>query len=409
LTLPNPMASARQRVNATAAARRALAISSSLQPFQRRYYSLTRHPNFANTTTEEAGRHLGLFASDCSEWRARGLPWRLYRPGVFFGGRCEISTLEALDRLSNNQPVRFQRCRIVTVTPDMKALEGLATTIAAPALRGISRASQQTKDIVKADPTGFELSHGQPTTLCSLAELKLFSCIYNLEVELPSTDSGQDQGSETLRIAHLISKLMNRELASGLETFSVENSLAKRFLWYFQRDLAFWLPAALILVTPTLASETVMTAFGLEAMKMFPFSTFASLSQYVQTLPAVIEETVNSGLQGSSGVSTADLAGRLCSYSVNIAGLFGMGMASLRALWKTIFDATPMGYKITAYDAFLRIARGEPVVLQQMAMHTFRVPFITTISFFTPYRPGDVVSNLEDLAAFANIHRKGSK
>eukprot|EP00467_Chlorarachnion_reptans_P015572 CAMPEP_0114499650 /NCGR_PEP_ID=MMETSP0109-20121206/7535_1 /TAXON_ID=29199 /ORGANISM="Chlorarachnion reptans, Strain CCCM449" /LENGTH=397 /DNA_ID=CAMNT_0001677241 /DNA_START=60 /DNA_END=1250 /DNA_ORIENTATION=+ len=369
----------------------------------RRLYSLTSHPSFANTSADEAGRHLGLFVSEKSEWRARGLPWRIFRPTLLpFGGQGkEISTLEAVERLSKGQPVQLQRCRAVTVTPDFKALEGLATTLAMPSLRGLTQRAKETT--IVADPTGIELPHGRRTTLSSFAELKLFSSIYNKEVPLPSSVASEgvekedeENGEKALRIAHLISRLMNRDHASGLEMFSVEDSPAMRFFWHFKRHVVFWLPAALIVVTPALASETVMSVFGLEAMQMFPFKSASSLAQCVKELPAVLKDTAKSGMSsgGDRSGGAGVLGDSLFEYSVSVAGLIGIGGAGLRGLWKTAFDSTPMGYSITAYDAFLRITRGEPVVLQQMMMHTFRVPFITTISYFCPYRPGDVISGI---------------
>lgn len=85
---------------------------------------LLEHPFFASVSLPEAAEHLGLFIGRSSEWRKKGLPWRLYRPSIWGVGR-EISAIEALNLLSENQPVRLQRRRVVTVVPDLKALDTL--------------------------------------------------------------------------------------------------------------------------------------------------------------------------------------------------------------------------------------------------------------------------------------------
>ena len=149
--------------------------------------ALLSHPYFASTSEEEAAHHLGLFVGRASTWRTRGLPWRMYKPGTWGLGR-EVSATEALSRLTNGEPVDLQRynplcfvssnwaftsgfliprlrkskknimslpelnhrpffcsMRIVTVTPDIKALESVATGIAAPGLSKLAQTAKSAK------------------------------------------------------------------------------------------------------------------------------------------------------------------------------------------------------------------------------------------------------------------------
>lgn len=412
---------------------------------------LASHPFFASATVAEASEHLGIFVGSDSEWRSRGLPWRLYAPS--FPRDYEISSLAALRRLEVGKPVRFQRQRIVTVTPDIKALEGLATGLAAPGLSRLAGSAKKVDSQVKADPTGIELRYGLPTTLNSLAELKLFSAIYNLEVALPDpqlhseTGSGSESSSSSstsateealhLDTATKISQLMNRSLESGLEMYSVEDRVHVQFWWYFQRLAGFYLPLSLALLTPALASDAVMASLGLcEALPIAPFfgsadATLASLSAGDLSLGVSIDlesvgESLKSGVKGaagtvagtvtgsSSGAAEIDLNATMRSlnplaYSSGVATVAGLGVSVARAATKAIFNRTPLGFQVTAYEAFNRVTRGEPIVLQQMTMNTFRVPFITSLSYFSVYRPGDIIENVDDLAAFHTLHRSGKK
>ena len=374
---------------------------------------LTTHAFFAGTTVTEASEHLGLFVGSGSAWRSRGLPWRLYKPGGLFS--AEISALEALKRLADREPVRFQRQRVVTVTPDIKALEGIATGLAAPGLSRLAGATKKAGDVaVKADPTGIELKYGLPTTLRSLSELKLFSAIYNTEVAIPSpSECGNAAEAQHLRSAHMISEVMNRALESGVEMYSVEERSSVQFVWYLQRLAGFWLPIALAVLTPLLASDAAMATLGLDALPIAPFvgstdETLESLKGAASAAaavdlrsvidPAMLGESIKSGVQGvtgsvggsvGGGVSGAILGGggaavdhvavegaaRLTSlhplhYSSGVAAAAGGAWAVLRAASKTIFNATPLGFQLTAYAAFMRLARGEPIVLQQMTMNT---------------------------------------
>ena len=93
-------------------------------------------------------------------------------------------------------------------------------------------------------------------------------------------------------------------------------------------------------------------------------------------------------------------------YSSGVAAAAGGAWAVLRAASKTLFNATPLGFQLTAYAAFMRLACGEPIVLQQMTMNTIRVPFVTSLSYFTVYRPGDIIGDAEDLATFYALHKK---
>jgi len=72
-----------------------------------------------------------------------------------------------------------------------------------------------------------------------------------------------------------------------------------------------------------------------------------------------------------------------------------------RSLWLSLL--TPLGFRLTAYEAFCRISRREPTVFQEVKMHTLRVPFLTTLSWFTNYRPGDIIDSPDKLTKFHSM------
>jgi len=194
---------------------------------------LLSHREFAETTEEEGSHYLGLFVGRHSEWRAQGLPWKLYKPWRGGIGR-QISKMEALERLKNNQPVKFQRCRLLTVIPDLKTLELLALPHIARLVR-TARAAP-----VTSYTEAVEIRSGLPTMIHSLAELKLFTAIYTEQMRIakPSADNNGsgfgDKNSqiiiEQIEIANNISDLMSRRLESGLEFFTNETNVVYRFV-----------------------------------------------------------------------------------------------------------------------------------------------------------------------------------
>lgn len=144
---------------------------------------LLSHPDFQNVSPTEASFHLGLFIGRSSAWTARGLPWRVYMPGMGLRTRREVGMLEALHRLEQGLPVLLQPLRCVTMAPDIQHLEKF---MAAAVSRGMLGGAGKTAESLTKSGTlksikveGMELRNGRSVELHSLAELKLFSAIYN--------------------------------------------------------------------------------------------------------------------------------------------------------------------------------------------------------------------------------------
>lgn len=391
--------------------------------------ALCLHPFFSTTTAAEARSHLGFFVGKNSEWQRNGIPWRVYRPGVWFKLGSEVGGMEALQRLKEGQPVCLQRMRVVTLTPDFNALEGLATSLAAPALRGLVKASKETP-LSAASPHGMEVRTGQPTTIRSFAELKLFSAIYNEDVTLPdrlSTQQEVDEGRSQeeahsdvqLSVARLLSSLNTRRLESGLQVFSEETRTSRRFLWHFHRQSLFFIPLALLVVCPALSSTYLSDLLQLQAMPLWPGwpdtteHALESLNAGAQLLRDGVESAVHPSTparladtiwQSGKFVSDWVAQGKFLEYSVGVGTVAGTSAGLLRSLWLSVFDVTPLGYAVTSYEAFNRVVRGDPIILQEMTLHTLRVPFVTTISWFTLHRPGDRISSPKDLEDFCDMY-----
>jgi len=350
---------------------------------------LLRHGGFIDTTKEEGSDYLGLFVGQYSVWRARGLPWKLYKPWNWGIGQ-EIGEMEALERLSNNEPVRFQRMRVVTVTPDLKALEQLAV----PAVARLGKVAEKSK--VAADPQGWEIRNGIPTTIHSLAELKLFTSIYIEELKLPQQVINQGNKdnkfnkiiNEQITIANQISDLTKRKLESGLEFFTNEDKVSRRFLYYLQRQVSFWGPLGLV-AAYALASPSVMNIVGIEPYFFLP-------PALLQDIPSIVPESLEIKLDSEiKEIPMVESSAGICAAALAT-------LVPIRSLWLSL--TTPLGFRLTAYEAFCRIARGEPTVFQEVKMHTLRVPFLTTLSWFTNYRPGNKITSTEELVRFHRMH-----
>lgn len=364
--------------------------------------------------SQAAERHLRYFLGKHSTWRERGLPWRVYAPGKPFDR--EISSLDAIARLRREEPVVFQRMRVVTVTPDLKALEALATNVAAPPpLRGlVSNVSKAKKEAqVQPDPSGWEMPFGYPTTLSSFGELQLFSAIYNEEVSITIEDQDDPNSQE---IADHISTLMNRTLQSGLDFFENELSFVRRFLFYCRRESLFWIPASCAVVVPSLLSSTIMSSlFGREPLSILPKAkvVVAQIANEDTTVSAVggATDISTSSSLFSSLVSSPTLEGHAASTldfvainggALGAAVCVGIIATASRSAWLATF--TPLGKRVSAFRAFERIRQREPIVIQEVQMNTLRVPFVTTISWFSRYRPGDKCESVEDLRALRSIY-----
>jgi len=346
---------------------------------------LLSHREFAETTQVEGSQCLGLFVGRYSEWRVQGLPWKLYKPRWGGIGR-EISKMEAIERISNNQPVKFQRCRLLTVIPDLKTLEQFAIPHIARLVR-TARAAP-----VTTYTEAVEIHSGLPTMIHSLAELKLFTSIYNEQVRLPkplADNNGNGFGdknsriiNEQIEIANNISDLMSRRLESGLEFFTNETNVFYRFAYHFRRQTLFWAPISLVAAW-VLASSSLMDLVGLESwffLPELPDNLPQLLRSSVVTEPPDIPFT-----ESSLGICTAAM-------SVYIPS---------RSLWLAL--VTPLGFRLTAYDAFLRISRRQPTVIQEVRLSTLTVPFITTFSWFTNYRPADTINSPDELAIYHRL------
>jgi len=344
---------------------------------------LLSHRVFAETTEKEGSHYLGLFVGRYSEWRAQGLPWKLYKP--WLGGiGPEIGKMEAIERIAKNQPVKFQRCRVLTVIPDLKTLELLAL----PHIGRLVRTAKAAP--VTTYTESVEVRSGLPTMIHSLAELKLFTAIYSEQIRLPepsADNNGNGFGdansriiNEQIQIANNISDLMSRRLESGLEFFASETNVFYRFAYHFQRQTIFYAPVSLFAAW-VLSSAALMNLVGVEAWYFLP-----ELSDNMPEFIAVLTGPDVSHTESSLGFCTAAM-------SIYVP---------TRSLWLALL--TPLGFRLTAYDAFLRISRREPTVFQEVKLSKLTVPFITTISWFTNYRPGDTIDNAEKLAIYHRLH-----
>ncbi len=364
---------------------------------------------------ESRRKHLSRFVGKNSEWRAKGMPWRIYSAG---SSKQEIGVLHAMNRLKMNKPVMFQRMRVITVVPDLKLIEQLATNVAAPtALRGVvSGVSKASKSVSTNIPnqSGLEVKYGLPTKIRSLRELEALSAIYNEDVKLSSEwiESEEEDVKRAVEAAGHISSLMTRNLESGIDFFTEETRLERRFVYFLRRESYFWIPLSLLTVTPLLSSSTVMSnLFALESIPLLPKFLFSSSSPSSSSF---------SNISQLSDPTADDVTARILSDVSNTAseslcylGSLGNGLAfafiaaSTRSIWLASF--TELGFRLSAYSAFLRVIRGEPIVVQEMMMHTLRVPFITTISWFSNFRPGDRCRNLVDLRRIREIYTGSSK
>jgi len=351
---------------------------------------LLGHNDFIHTSREEASQHLGLFVGKYSDWRMQGLPWKLYKPWYLI--QREIGRMEALERLWNNQSVRFQQMRVVTVTPHLNELEMLAPSGVAP--QGKNAQSSQ----VPANPKGWEIRKGNPTTINSFAELKLFTTIYVEALKLPrlTISRGNREESknnnkepiinEQIMIANQISDLTKRKLESGLDFFSDENMVSRRFFYYLRRQVSFWGPLSLV-AAYALASSSVMNLAGMEPYFFLPPDLSQEFSNFFLQVPKVDDKLPD--------VRIIDSSAGICASALSV-------FVPIRSLWLSL--TTSLGFQLTAYETFCRIARGEPTVFQEVQMHTLRVPFLTTLSWFTKYRPGDKITNSEELTRFHSMH-----
>lgn len=346
---------------------------------------LLDHWDFIDTSKEEGSQYLGLFVGRNSDWRLRGLPWKLYKPW-YWGVGLEISKMDALERLSNNQPVKFQRMRVVTVTPDLKALESLA-------LPGVAKLVSTAKTAqVAADPEGLEIRNGIPTTIRSLAELKLFAAIYVEEMKLPENiaiangfgDHNSKIVNEQIQIANNISDLMSRKLESGLDFFTDETNILRRFAYHIKRQTLFWAPLCLV-TAYALSSTSLMRTAGVDPYFFLPP---ALLQEVSSNLPEFMRVNVDGEVPDVT----------LRESSLGICGGVLSAYVPSRSFFLSLL--TPLGFRLTAYEAFCRIARREPTVFQEVKMHTMRVPFFTTLSWFTNYRPGDIIDSPQELEKF---------
>lgn len=249
-----------------------------------------------------------------------------------------------------------------------------------------------------------ETSFGLPTTLSSLAELKLFSAIVNDSVKLP------DGNDTELLVAKHISELMNREMSSGLDFFSCETHWHRRFVYHFKRKFLFWAPVGGAAVL-AMSSNAAMGQLGLEALSLFPGANMETATLAMESAQKTAASlTSSSAVPASTSVDTTSFVKEVDkltkeSFFETAIGVSTIGTATIAALtsvWSASF--TPLGFRLSAYAAFLSLTQGIPIVLQEVVMHTIRVPFITTLSWFTNYRPGEKCENLEQLRRFHQVY-----
>lgn len=356
---------------------------------------LTTHPAFSNPTASQATCHLGLFVGQASKWREDGLPWRMYIPHDRWSQRLgkEIGPMEAIERLSKKLPVKFQPMRTLSIVPDFQALEAIVTTLAIPGTKGLAGASKKAGSLQKSTkvqpaPGSIELKYGQATTLTSYSELMLFSAIYNEEVSLPSKSKETTNDEETLlnsqiQIANYIGNLYKRGLTSGIDFYSVEESFSRKFGYHFPRQAALWIPTC-ILFFPFIASASAMSYIGMEPLGLAELG-LAELVQTVKNKDDMLTDV---------------------EYGLVLGGVVSMLLTTFRSLYLSF---SPLGFPLTAYKAFKCLCDGVPICLQEVQMKTVRVPFLTTIVYFTKYRPGDLIENSYQLEKFYHMQTNSEK
>lgn len=313
-------------------------------------------------TMKEAREHLSRFVGKNSEWRAKGMPWRIYSVG---SSKREIGVLHAMNRLKMKKPILLQRMRVVTVVPDMKLIEQLATNVAAPAalrgvVSGVSKASKSSNVNIPTQ-SGMEVKYGLPTKIRSLRELAALSAIYNEDVELSSewTESQDEDVRRAVEAAEHISTLMTRNLESGIDFFTEENRIERRFLYFFRREMYFWLPGSLLTITPMLSSKTFTNnVLGIDAVPFLP--------EFSSSSPKAISPVVAEDLATQVMIDMSNTASEsLCQIGALGSGLtFALIAASSRSMWLASF--TELGFRLSAHAAFLRVIRGESIVVQEM-------------------------------------------
>jgi len=377
-----------------ASLRSQLLLKQSRRGLSQKRPEILNHPEIAGTTKEEGAEYLGLYVGRYSEWRAEGLPWKLYRPLTGRGvlGR-EISKMEALERISNNQPVKFQRCRIVTVVPDINAVESAA-------IKRVSQFSTTRTAPIAADPQGFEILNGMPTMISSLPELKLFTAIHFQEIKLPEPLSVTDGDgfeekknmriiNEQIEIAHNISALLSRRLESCVDFYASETRFFRKMFFHSYRQIVFWVPTSLV-AAYVLSSSYFMSRAGLEPWFLLPPTIMQEISVFLHDL--LFNHSIEVIEYPDIPFTESSLGFCLAAVSVYIPS---------RCVWLSLFN--PLGIHLTVYETFCRMTRGEPSVFQELQIHTFRIPFLTTLSWFTHYRPGDIIDTPCKLVKYKNM------
>ena len=377
--------------------------------------------SFKNVDMKLASAHLGLFVGKHSTWSTKGICWRLYAPRATnmqrepqalanpFGhgsiallGR-EISATEALERLQQGKPIRVQRLRLVAVLPKMRTLEALA-------MNRVPLASKAILQSVKFDDNppvnyvkGSEFRFGLPTTLSSFAELKLFSSIYNKDVPIPPPLPGDTPAMlREKTIAENISAIKTRSIESGMHFHANESSVFRRFVSAFGQKMVFFTPMLLVGVVGLTSSTYVMDSIGWGTIPLVPTDNAAE----VAGLPEVGSDMADPVLAAAEETAEKAEAAlfkfmRACG-SVEVAIMAAAAISVVRSAQQVL--SGPSGFQICSYTAFKKLARGEPIVLQERIIKSFDIPFSVSYSWFKNYRPADLCSSAEELAIIAGIY-----
>ena len=397
---------------------------------------------------ERAREHLSLFVGKHSKWRQKGLPYRVYAPyrtnrlpsnyghllyafghGSTSSNGREISVTEALQRLQQGKPVRMQRMRLFRLLPDVTTIEQLALALVPPKARGLNKLVKRPQSGGTPYVQGWERRFGLPSTINSFAELKLFSHIYNQDLVLPPplpTDS--PTVLEQRGIVKGIGSLMTRTLDSGMYFYTYETRLAKRFVYHMMRKMMFWTPVAVTTIVFLASSPAFMgSVCGVEALPFLPWSgveesTVAASSAAidldalppdVQDAAAALKATheiltnVETAIDPALRDSVKDLETSLLDTARDMGSLAvsltaATTISFCRSAWQALF--THLGYQICSYEAFKLLARGKKIMLQERIMHSFRVPFTFSVTWFTDYRPGDSCSSAQELHDFCKLY-----